>query len=58
VPPRQTQPNENDNDGGYLRIYVYLSNERLGPEGSLGKPNGVRSRQYIFGFLEGVVHFR
>ena len=42
----------------YLRIHVHLSNKRLGFEGLLGKSNGIRGRQDVFGFLEGVVHFR
>ena len=42
----------------YLRVHINLPNERLGLEGFLGKSDGIRSRQDVLGFLEGVVHFR
>lgn len=41
-----------------LGIYIHLPNECLRLEGFLGKSNGIRSRQDVLGFLEGVVHFR
>ena len=41
-----------------LRIHVHLPDECLGLESFLGKSNGIRSRQDVFRFLEGVVHFR
>jgi hypothetical protein len=41
-----------------LRIHIHLSNEGLGLKGFLGISNGIRGRQDVFGFLEGVVHFR